>query len=247
MQSAKPGGVRRLVAIAASLICGGCILQPTDAPACGVPAHCHECLARPGCGWCATSGRCVAGSTFGPDQRADCVASGWRFSSCAEPPGALGCGTEDSCGGCLFALGDDTSGCTWCARRGECVPSDQGCAGDVPVTDYDACSEATCTFRDSCSDCLAADCDWCDVGDGYCVRSGTECDPHYRFGFAGSNRCPPPNDCSSYFGCTSCLADPGCGWCDAPGVDGYCVASDGFGDYAGWCTSSSFYTSGCPR
>ena len=56
-------------------------------------------------------------------------------------------------------------------------------------------------------------------------------------GVAARDRCPPPNTCSSYFGCESCTAQPGCGWCDAPGPDAFCVAVDGFGDYADWCSS----------
>jgi hypothetical protein len=118
----------------------------------------------------------------------------------------------------------------------------------VPVRDYDMCSEQDCAAQSTCGGCLAANCDWCDVAGGSCLYSATGCDSHYSIGFAGRGSCPPPNRCSSHFGCASCLADPGCGWCDAPGGSGFCQASDGFGDYADWCSSGDFTTDAfaCP-
>lgn len=235
-----------VLAVAGALSMSGCLLQPTESPNCGAAAVCGVCVANyPGCGWCGSSNTCVPGSTFGPDE-VDCLLSTWRFAGCGEPSDALGCAAKDECGSCLYELGGGAPDCTWCAGRGECIPSGSTCVSGVPVTDYDMCSEQNCAAQGACGACLAANCDWCDQGGGSCVYSASGCNRHYSIGFASSGSCPPPNRCSSHAGCSSCLGDPACGWCDAPGVDGYCQASNGWSDYADWCSSGSFYTDFCP-
>lgn len=222
----------------------GCLLPPTEAPDCTSASGCYECSRREGCGFCEASGRCVPGSSFGPDE-ASCPLASWRFASCDGAPNAVGdCHEEEDCNGCLYELGGGEPGCQWCPGTGECLNRDETCAVGAPHLDYDTCRVANCAAQTTCGGCtsMGVDCRWCDVGGGVCTES-YECDPHYRFG--DGDRCPPPNDCSDYFGCDGCLGQPGCGWCDAPGVDGYCVAVDGFGDYAGWCTID-LYLDACP-
>lgn len=234
----------RVAIFALSMALSGCLLQPTEDPSCAGALTCGSCLEQGGCGWCGDTGRCVAGSSFGPDT-ADCVASSWRYTGCAAPPGAVGsCGVKLDCNGCLFDVGDEPD-CTWCAGRGECIPRGETCASGTAVRDYDACGEADCQVWTTCDQCRAADCDWCDMNGGSCVRSALECDAHYRY-WSSSASCPPPNDCDSHLGCSACIADPLCGWCDSPGSFGHCVASSGGDDYADWCSGSDFYDSFCP-
>lgn len=236
--------MNRAHVLALALLASGCILQPTETPDCA-GSSCGECLSSTGCGWCGSTSRCVPGSSFGPDE-AECLPSSWRFTSCASAPGAVDdCARHDDCNGCLFALGDDTSGCAWCPATDECIREGDSCGSGPRETDYDRCTEADCEAQTSCGDCVAEDvvCSWCDVGGGVCTTS-LDCDPHYNFsGVRGS--CPPPNRCSQHFGCEACLADPGCGFCDAPGGSTFCVAVSGSSDYADWCTLD-LYTSGCP-
>jgi len=230
---------------ALALLASGCILQPTETPDCA-SFSCDACLEHAGCGWCESTGRCVSGSSFGPDE-AECLLSSWRFTSCNRPPGAVeDCARHDDCHGCLFALGDDTSGCAWCASTGACVPEDQACSSGLRETEYDRCTDTDCEAQTTCGDCIESDvvCQWCDVGGGGVCTSSIDCDPHYRFSSV-KGTCPPSNRCSEHFGCESCLADPGCGFCDAPGGATYCVAVDGFSDYADWCTLD-LYVDSCP-
>lgn len=231
-------------ALLAAVSVSGCLLQPTESPACGEARTCGACVAdAPGCGWCGSTNTCVAGSTFGPDE-ADCPLGTWRFTGCLEPPGALGCGAETECGSCLFELSGIPS-CTWCAGRGECIPSGDTCVSGVPVREYDSCTVQNCNAQATCGGCLGEGCDWCDQVGGSCTSNAAECDAHYRY-WSSTDRCPPPNRCSSHSGCTACLADPLCGWCEGSGGFGACQAADGTDDYADWCSSGDFYTGFCP-
>ncbi|MEZ4335620.1 MAG: hypothetical protein R3B82_03240 [Sandaracinaceae bacterium] len=226
----------------AALLLTGCLLQPTQAPDCAAATYCGECIGRAGCGWCEGTSACVPGSSFGPDDPS-CALPDWRFTGCDRPPGAVGdCHRHDDCGGCLYDLGDNPD-CQWCPATGQCLNLDETCVFGAATHEYDLCRSSTCTAQTTCDACtsMGTDCRWCDVGGGVCTDS-YECDPHYEFG--SRDRCPPPNGCSSHFGCDDCLA-AGCGWCDAPGGSTFCVAVDGFGDYADWC-SLDLYIDACP-
>lgn len=232
---------RARLVLAFAVTFSGCILQPTETPDCTGATYCGDCLSRQGCGWCA--GRCMPGSSFGADD-SSCAPSDWRFTSCDRAPSAVGdCHRHEDCNGCLFDL-DDAPDCQWCPASGECLNLDETCSVGVANHDYDLCRQTNCAAQTTCDACtsMGTDCRWCDVSGGVCTDS-YDCDPHYEFG--SRDRCPPPNNCSSIFGCEACLA-AGCGFCDAPGGSTFCVAVDGFGDYADWCSGSDLYLSACP-
>jgi len=50
-------------------------------PACRLRAACFDCLENPSCGWCATSGACVAGSNEGPTEG---TCNNWRWYTCTQ-------------------------------------------------------------------------------------------------------------------------------------------------------------------
>lgn len=217
--------LRWVVALVALSALEGCLVDPFEA-SCGDAAGCDDCLARSGCGFCsdgADGGACMPGTSVGPTGTgAACPSERWWFSQCGTPPAPSGCAAESSCHGCLFS-----DGCGWCVDTNECrdLASPEGC---TLLTDSSRCQEFECWSEETCGDCHAAGCVWCDAlfDDGRvggCLDSGVTC-PLVETYFE-HELCPPPNRCAAARSCSDCAAMPGCGYCTRSGSSGQCMST----------------------
>ncbi len=129
-----------------SLSCSGgrCIMLD---PQCSFTT-CGTCTGPAGCGWCESSGRCMAGNTAGPSGTT-CADWIWASDHCPEA-----CTVRTSCSSCtsLFA-------CGWCAETASCT---RGTLGG-PITG--SCGDWVGDF-DNCV---------CSAVQGDCTTPGTEC------------------------------------------------------------------------
>jgi hypothetical protein len=96
---------------------------------------CGECQdAFTGCGWCASTGSCMAGAPDMPAAPAACAEGQWYFDICPED-----CASEMTCVSCT-----GTVGCGWCAGSSSCTagteagPLQGACASGWSV-DVDPC------------------------------------------------------------------------------------------------------------
>ena len=87
---------------------------------------CGECQdAFTGCGWCASTGTCMAGAPDMPAAPAECPGDQWYFDICPAD-----CADEMTCVSCEVNVG-----CGWCGASGGCVagtdagPLEGACAG----------------------------------------------------------------------------------------------------------------------
>ena len=167
-----------LAFVLASGLASGCLIDP-DEPDCEGATNCGECLERSGCGWCGPRGRCVPGTSAGPeDDFIDCeseleyIRSGWRYSSCTT------CSRIDTCGACHDEY------CTWCADgAGYCVSASDDAACRNPIERGDVCAwpigdagpaGARCT--DTCMYAFDGECDDGGPGADHSVCAyGTDC------------------------------------------------------------------------
>jgi hypothetical protein len=96
---------------------------------------CTDCQdAFTGCGWCASTGTCMAGAPDMPAAPAMCADQQWYFDIC--PADCADEMTGVSCTG--------TVGCGWCAGGGGCLPGTdagpiEGACGSGWSTDTDTC------------------------------------------------------------------------------------------------------------
>ncbi len=165
--------------LSALLLASGCLIEPKDAE-CAEATNCGECLDRSGCGWCAPRGRCVAGTSTGPnDDFIDCesdlefITSGWRYSSCGS------CARITTCGEC------QEESCTWCADgAGYCVSATDDDACGNPLERLDGCGVLPGAdmgpggggCSNSCSDAFDGYCDDGGPGSDYSICAlGTDC------------------------------------------------------------------------
>jgi hypothetical protein len=96
---------------------------------------CADCQdAFTGCGWCASTGTCMAGAPDMPAAPAMCDDQQWYFDICPAD-----CADEMTCVSCT-----GTVGCGWCAGGGGCLPGTdagpiEGACGSGWSTDTDTC------------------------------------------------------------------------------------------------------------
>lgn len=102
---------------------------------CFARTTCGECQdAFTGCGWCASTGSCMAGAPDMPAAPAACAEGQWYFDICPED-----CESEMTCVSCT-----GTVGCGWCAGSSSCTagteagPLQGACASGWSV-DVDPC------------------------------------------------------------------------------------------------------------
>jgi hypothetical protein len=102
---------------------------------CFAQTNCADCQdAYIGCGWCASSGTCMAGAPDVPAPPAECADQQWHFDICPED-----CADEMTCVSCT-----GTNGCGWCGASGACAagtdvgPLVGACAGEWS-TEVGAC------------------------------------------------------------------------------------------------------------
>lgn len=102
---------------------------------CFARTTCGECQdAFTGCGWCASTGSCMAGAPDMPAAPAACAEGQWYFDICPEE-----CASEMTCVSCT-----GTVGCGWCAGSSSCTagtatgPLQGACASGWSV-DVDPC------------------------------------------------------------------------------------------------------------
>ncbi len=151
--------------LAPSLASGAACVAP-DAATCEPSESCGDCTrAGSGCGFCASTGTCVAGSSLGP---ASGSCDAWEFSSCTlatiTPPTedagtSVDCTSLSACGGCTAAS------CTWCgngAGGGTCIPNNSGGSCTGMATAASQCSAVSC-FQSGATcaqntDCCSASC-----------------------------------------------------------------------------------------
>lgn len=105
---------------------------------CASHTDCESCDSETGCGFCLSSGKCIAGSTDGP-------ADGWvcadldtfYYSVCPSQ-----CASKDSCVECghTDANGPSDDGCGWCGASSTCMPGNAAgpilgntCAGNWSI------------------------------------------------------------------------------------------------------------------
>jgi hypothetical protein len=150
-----------------------------DAASCVPTDSCGDCIrAGSGCGYCGTTGSCVAGTSDGP---ATGSCDSWEFSACTAPaptgtgspgvdsgPPPSTCGEQGGCTGCT------ESNCVWCANGqngGVCVAYGSGgtCAGGALTESYQ-CSSLNClpagsTCNVTTGNCCSLDCEESDPQD----------------------------------------------------------------------------------
>lgn len=96
---------------------------------------CTDCQdAFTGCGWCASTGTCMAGAPDMPAAPAECADQQWYFDICPAD-----CADEMTCVSCT-----GTVGCGWCAGGGGCLPGTdagpiEGACGSGWSTEVDSC------------------------------------------------------------------------------------------------------------
>ena len=86
-----------------------------------LPSTCRSCTAKPECGYCLSSKKCVKGDKTGPTS-AKCKPIDWRFDVCDY----WRCLERPTCADCLEQKPDQ---CVWCASERKCV----GGSPDGPV------------------------------------------------------------------------------------------------------------------
>jgi len=104
---------------------------PETVRTCPNKTDCASCTNSPGCGWCAATHKCSAGTTTGPLQEsgASCT-NGWTFGS-SQQCDIDTCPEQQSCEDCC-----NTPRCGWCRSTGTCSrgtlngPSDNSCTAD---------------------------------------------------------------------------------------------------------------------
>jgi hypothetical protein len=158
-------------------------------------------------------------------------------NSCA----AEKCADKSNCTTCA-----KVKGCGWCGKTQTChdmlSPVDQQCPGceigcakmDVKQCPASPAPEFKCETVKGCKACTAtANCGWC-VKDATCKEANTvnlgtceECKGFDCFKTFQSvpDRCPADDTATSrcmYKNCSTCTADPGCGWCGDDGDNGGC-------------------------
>ena len=156
-----------------------------DAANCSSTSACGDCTkAGSGCGFCASSGTCVAGTSLGP-AAGEC--SAWQFSSCGPPaapefeggapstvdsggpapPPPATCTGKFACADCAEA------NCVWCGSNdgsGTCVAYGSGGTCNGIATTVSACSSVGCLGAgSSCSvtgtSCCSLNCSYNDPSD----------------------------------------------------------------------------------
>ena len=102
---------------------------------CFARTSCGECQdAFTGCGWCASSGTCMAGAPDMPAAPAVCADQQWYFDICPED-----CADEMTCVSCT-----GTVGCGWC-------PGGSGCAAGTDAGPLEgSCASGWSLEVDSC-------------------------------------------------------------------------------------------------
>lgn len=94
---------------------GDVAVAPRDAASpCESLTTCAECPGRAGCGWCASTSRCMSGSPTRSDD-GSCTGSDWIYSNLSCPGGTDTCTSSSSCATCT-----PRSGCGWCRTTNRC-------------------------------------------------------------------------------------------------------------------------------
>lgn len=101
---------------AAGACAGGWVIEgdffSCPAANCFAQTNCADCQdAYIGCGWCASTGTCMAGAPDLPAPPAECADQQWYFDICPED-----CADEMTCVSCT-----GTNGCGWCGASGACA------------------------------------------------------------------------------------------------------------------------------
>lgn len=187
---------------------------------CGNASNCAGCTALGGCGWCAATSVCVAGTITGPSG-GRCEA-GWSWSPLACGATADPCAALTACGACL-----GRSGCGWCGASARCFTANAAATGPATgscggmwagnalacVMSFDPCAATT-----NCGACAnGSTCGWCK--DTLSCMSGTATGP------SGGRTCGSwawtrsacrntSDSCDSSGNCAACNIRSGCGWCD---------------------------------
>jgi len=166
---------------------------------CANQTNCNSCTEIHGCGWCAPTQQCLAGTAAGPGN-STCLGNAWEWNQCTP------CKEYSDCRQCR----NHGATCFWCEiGGGSCVPFGfAGCpyADACPCLNYASCTE--CTTDDACQ--------WCSAT-GLCIlySPDTQCDPGPSYN--STSGCP----CSMNQACSSCRQDYGCEWCQ----EGACAES----------------------
>ncbi len=188
----------------------GCLIKPGE-PDCPDVTECDRCLERSGCGFCDPTGevgRCMPGTSYGPNQSEICPDSAWRFTACDEPPSVLRCGQLRSCSECVAG-----EGCGFCAEGSDCRALDHALECELETdARSQACLDADCRNVTDCEECAQREeCGYC-LNEMLCryLGSESECvlviDP-------SSIDCAAAR-CQQQASCDECAqAEEGCGWC----------------------------------
>jgi len=182
--------------------------------------NCTTCTLTTGCGWCASTGQCLAGTTVNTstDGTCDNTNGGWLFgTSCTDA-----CVSNSNCTMCTSTTGAATGYFGYCyTSPGRCLlgnvtsSADGTCLSgrDVWALTTADCYPA-CTFQ-GCSNCAGiGSCGWCLAtsvclpGNGTSSIDGTCASDSWTYSSGGCTTC------SDILSCVTCAETKGCGWCN---------------------------------
>ncbi|XP_063834386.1 attractin-like protein 1 [Ostrinia nubilalis] len=209
-----------------------CVTEPTfDERLCASAESCGACTAA-GCAWC---GACLASALYCTRHTHQMALSLEECGATSESPREA-CGRFHSCAACYAHQHHHTHGseeltqrlCYWDYDTIKCKPANS--SDDIrSVASAGPCSAPCSTFQ-TCANCTAEECIWC-ASAGRCVDKNA-----YGASFplggcrlwstsGGVSTCGDAHGCAAHVSCSSCRAEPACGWCDdgAGGGRGVCL------------------------
>ena len=179
--------------------------MPEHCVSCDLHTTCDACVAQAECGWCATTGRCEAGTAAGPNLTT-CAQWEWEWADCG------GCGTATTCDACA-ALPE----CGWCATSGACFRGTAAGPNTTTCADWDWGGGWACYGCENYSDCetcaTAPGCGWC-ASTAVCLpgdAAGPNATACADWDFGHAVVCL---GCDQHTSCTACTSTTTCGWCD---------------------------------
>lgn len=98
---------------------------------------CRECNSVEPCGWCNTTGRCLAGTPTGSFD-GTCAGDPWFWREVQCPGSGTLCPTRTTCSACMTVY----DWCGWCANIGQCIRGDR----HGPLQPIEGCSPAAGTW-----------------------------------------------------------------------------------------------------
>ncbi|KAL0811494.1 hypothetical protein ABMA28_009888 [Loxostege sticticalis] len=209
-----------------------CAAEPAfDERLCMTAESCTACTAA-GCAWC---GSCLASALYCTRHTHQMALSIEECGASSESPREA-CGRFHSCAACYAHQHHHTHGtedlsqrlCYWDYDTIKCKPANS--SDDIrSVASAGPCSAPCSTFQ-TCANCTAEECIWC-ASAGRCVDKNA-----YGASFplggcrlwstsGGASTCGGTHGCAAHVSCSSCRAEPACGWCDdgAGGGRGACL------------------------